>query len=481
MKMKISLNRKIIVNHILFVLLLLALDACKTPAIISKQENKNMPESYQASTDTANAATLPWKQYFNDPHLVALIDTALHNNQELNIMLQEIEMSQNEVMARKGEYLPSLGFKAGAAADRAGKYTWNGFSEDDLKEHPEKGPGYIGDFMAGAFFSWELDVWKKLRTAKKSAALKYLSTIEGKNFMVTHMVAEIADAYYELTGLDNMLDIVQQNIALQNNALQLVKLQKEAARATQLAVNRFEAQLLNTQNLQYDIQQKIVEAENRINFITGRFPQPVIRNSAGFNNDKRDAIAAGIPSQLLFNRPDIRQAELVLAASKLDVQVAKANFYPSFSLNAGVGFQAFNPLYLIRPQSVLYNLAGDMVAPLVNKNAIKATYFNANLKQIQAAYQYEQVILDAHIEVVNQLSRMDNLFKSYDTKAREVAILTQSIDISNSLFRSARADYIEVLTTQQEALESKIALIEIKLKQLNARVSMYKALGGGWK
>lgn len=467
-------------KYSLLIVVITLMMACKTPAIIGKQANSITPAAYNQSQDTANVASIKWASYFKDPYLVALIDTALQNNQELNITLQEIEISKNEVMARKGEYLPFLNLGAGAARVKEGKYTWNGLSEEDLKTNPDKAPKYIGDFMAGTYFSWELDVWKKLHNAKKAAAIRYLSSVEGKNFVVTHLVAEIASAYYELIGLDNFLVIIQQNIELQKNALQLVKLEKEAAKVTQLAVNRFEAQLLNTQNLQYEIQQKIVEAENRINFLTGRFPQHVVRNAAAFNNLVNDPIFAGIPSQLLANRPDIRQAELEMAAAKLDVAVAKANFYPSFSLKAGLGFQAFNPLYLIRPESILYNAGGDLVAPLINKNAIKASYYTANAKQIQSAYHFEQSILNAHIEVVNQLSRMENFTKSYETKAKEVDILTQSIVISNNLFRSARADYIEVLSTQREALDSKIELIEIKMKQLEAKVNIYKALGGGW-
>ncbi|HLP39817.1 efflux transporter outer membrane subunit [Lacibacter sp.] len=474
------MKMKITAKYIALVICIVWLGACKVPAVSSKQENKSTPVAYANSKDTTNSVQIKWKNYFTDPNLLALIDTALNNNQELNITLREIEMSKNEIMARKGEYMPFLHLKAGAAADRAGKYTWDGISEEDWKSSPDKGHPYIGEFMVGTYFTWELDVWKKLRTAKKSAVLRYLSTIEGKNFMVTTIIAEIAELYYELMALDNLLAIIQQNIELQSNALQVVKLEKDAAKVTQLAVNRFEAQLLNTKNLQYDIQQKIVETENKINFLAGRFPQPVVRNSAAFNNLVLDPIFAGVPSQLLSYRPDIRQAELELAAMKLDVQVAKANFYPSFSLTAGVGLQAFNPVYLIRPESILYNLAGDLVAPLINKNAIKTTYFNANEKQIQAVYNYERSILNAHIEVVNQLSRMDNFTKSYETKAKEVDILTQSITISNNLFRSARADYIEVLLTQREALESKIDLIEIKLKQLDAKVNIYKALGGGW-
>lgn len=468
------------VKYLLFFFCILWFGACKVPAITGKQENKSVPKSYSSSLDTTNSATIKWRAYFTDPNLLAIIDTALANNQELNIIMQEIKMSENEIMARKGEYLPFVNLGIGGGPVRAGKYTWDGFSEDDLKENPDKGPKYIGEFITAANFSWELDVWKKLRNAKKSAVLKYLSTTEGKNFMVTNIIAEISESYYELMALDNLLAIVQQNIELQTSALQVVKLQKDAAKVTQLAVNRFDAQLLNTKNLQYDIQQKIIETENRINFLAGRFPQHIARNSSEFNQSPLDIIHSGIPSQLLVNRPDIRQAELELSAAKLDVQVAKANFYPAFRLTAGVGFSAFNPAYLIKPESIIYNLGGDMVAPLINKNAIKALYFNANLQQIQAVYNYERAILNAHIEVVNQLAKIDNFTKSYETKSKEVEILTQSITISNNLFKSARADYMEVLLTQREALESKMQQIEIKMKQMNAKVNIYKALGGGW-
>lgn len=473
--------KKITVNYVVAFVVITWLGGCKIPAITGKAESKTVPAAYQQSTDSANSATIPWRSYFNDPYLTALIDTALHNNQELNIVLREIEMSNNEVMARRGEYLPFVQLRAGALTDKSGKYTWNGFNEEDLKANPDKAPKYYGDFMLGAAMSWELDVWKKLRTAKKSAVLRYLSTIEGKNFLITNIVGEIASSYYELMALDNLLSIIQQNIELQNTALQIVKLEKNAAKVSQLAVNRFEGQLLNTKNLQYAIKQQIVETENRINLLTGRFPQPLPRNTAGFNQLGVGDVVAGLPSQLLTNRPDIRQAELALAATKLDVQVARANFLPSFRLTAGLGLNSFNPAYVLRPTALMYQLAGDAVAPLINRKAIEATYFNANAKQVQAAYDYERTILNAHIEVVNQLSGIEQYTQSFETKAREVEILTQSITISNDLFRSARADYIEVLLTQKEALDSRIELIEIKLKQLQAKVNIYKALGGGWK
>ncbi len=471
---------KQLTKYIIILFSILYLQACKVPAITSKQENKAVPISYANNQDTMNMVKLEWRKYFSDTNLISLIDTALNNNQELNIMMQEIEMSKNEIFQRQGEYKPFVNVRAGAAVDRAAKYTWDGFSEEDLKANPDKGPKYIGDFMVGTYFSWELDIWKKLRNATKSATIKYSSAIEGKNFMVTNIIAEIAGSYYELMALDNQLEIVQQNISLQSNVLKVIKQQKEAAKVTQLAVNRFEAQLLNTQNLSFQINQQITETENKIRFLTGKFTPTIERNSSVFNTLPIEELQTGIPSQLLINRPDIRQAELNLAASKLDVQVAKANFYPSFSIQAGLGFQAFNPLYLLRPASILYNLAGDMVAPLVNKNAIIAKYYNANAQQIQAVFAYEQTILTAYTEVLNQIAKASNFKASYEMKLKEVEILLQSVSISNNLFNSARADYMEVLLTQREALESKMQLIEIRMKQLNAKVNIYRALGGGW-
>lgn len=474
---------KVKIIHKLFVAVLVTflLDGCVPILRNTKTENKIVPAGFNNSQDTTNTAKIKWKEYFNDPNLVMLIDTALKNNQELNIVLQEIEINKNEIRARKGEYLPFVGLKAGTGLESLPKYTWRGAVEDNLdkKINPEIFESK-SDYNIGAYASWEIDVWKKLRNAKKAAVIRYLSSIEGKNFMVTHLISEIAASYYELMAFDNLLEIIQKNIRIQSDALQTIKQEKEAAKVSQLAVNRFEAQLLNTQTLQFDIQQKIIEAQNRINFLTGRFPQTVQRNSIAFNQIVIDSIYSGLPSQLLANRSDIRQAEWDLSAAKIDVKVAKANFYPSFKIIAGAGFQAFSPANLINPESMLYSLGGDLVAPVINRNAIKATYFNANARQIQMVYNYERTILNAYIEVVNQLSRMNNYSQSYNTKSKEVDFLNQSVTISNNLFRSARADYVEVLLTQREALESKIDLVEIKMKQLNAKVSIYKSLGGGW-
>lgn len=477
-----SMLRKRINKGLLSGLMIIAVWSCNASKKVTMPGNITVPAAYAVVKDTTTVANVKWRAYYDDSLLIALIDTALKNNQELKIMLQEIEISKNEVRARKGEYLPSVNIGGAAGVEKPGLYTRDGAVEENLEVKPGTPfPEPLGDYTVGAFASWEIDIWKKLRNARASANNRYLASIEGRNFMVTNLISEIAEAYYELMALDSKLETVEKNILIQTDALNVAKQQKDAAKVTQLAVNRFEAQLLNTQNLRYEIRQAIVETENRINFLTGRFPQPVQRNSQAFLSMTVDSVQAGIPSQLLLNRPDVRQAELELKAAKIDVLVARANFYPSLRITAGAGFQAFNPQFLISPESMLYNIAGDLMAPVINRNAIQAAYKSANAKQVQAIYNYDQTILNAYVDVLNQLNKIENYSQSYSTKAKEVEILTQSVGIANSLFNSARADYSEVLLTQREALDSKTELIEIRMKQLEAKVNVYRALGGGWK
>lgn len=477
-------NKKLLKGIAICAIALLYTD-CSVPAYMKRaDENKTVPKAYTTSTDSLNnTGKKKWKEFFTDPNLTVLIDSALKNNQELNIMVQEINIAQSEVRARRGDYLPFLGAVAGGGVEKTSRYTRNGAVEANNDITPGRAfPDPLPDMYFGLNASWEVDIWKKLRNAKKSAVYRYLATAQGRNFMVTNLVAEIANSYYELMALDNQLDILQKNIAIQQNALEIVKMEKAAAKVTELAVRKFEAEVLKNQSNQYYIMQQIKVTENRINFLVGRFPQPVTRNSQNFTSLIPDSIQAGIPSQLLRNRPDVMQAELDLAGAKLDVKAARANFYPSLRITAGVGFQAFNPQFLVKaPESLLYTIAGDLMAPLINRNAIKAQYYTANSKQVQAIFNYERAILRAHIEVVNQLSNISNLQQSYGLKEKQVDALTQSIDISTGLFKSARADYMEVLLTQRDALESRFELIETKKQQMNAMVNIYQALGGGWQ
>lgn len=473
------------INYLATGCVLMMVAACvpKSLVPVTKTENRNTPATYNGSTsDSTNVAKIKWKEFFTDPKLEALIDTALLNNQELNLTLQEIEISRNEINARKGEYLPFVKLGGGLGVDKVSRYTSQGAADDMSEIRPGvRTPEVLPDMMVGARASWEVDIWHKLRNAQKVAAQNYLASIEGKNFLVTNLVGEIANSYYELLALDNQLAIIKQNIEILSNALNIIRQEKQAAKVTELAVRRFEAEVFKTQSLQYEIQQKIVEAENKINFLVGRYPQHVDRSSDNFNTLAPTKIYAGLPSQLIINRPDVRAAELKLSAAKLDVSIARANFYPSLGLSAGLGFRSYNPLYLVNlPQALITSLAGDIAGPLVNKYALIAGYNTASAKQIKAIIEFERTVLNACIEVTNQLSNIDNLDKNFNMKSNQVDALTQSTEISIKLFKSARADYMEVLLTQRDVLESRMELIETKMRQMNAFVNAYRALGGGW-
>ncbi len=470
-------------KHILFAFACFTYAGCKLPAVMQDKEIKPIPTAYVDSRDTTNSADVQWKTFFTDQNLVALIDTALNNNIEMLTTWQDIEIARNDVRFRHGQLLPFVSAGAGLGIEKVGRYTSQGAGDASADITPgKKVPENLTDYFLGFRSSWEADIWGKLHNAKRAAFAKYLSSVEGRKFVTTNLVAEIANSYYELLALDNQLDIIRETIQLQKNALEIVKTMKDAAMATELAVKQFEAQVYNSQGLEYTVLQQITETENKLNFLAGRFPQKIERNKSSFRDQLPRQIQAGVPSQLLRNRTDIKQAELELMATKFDVKVAQAEFYPSLGITGLLGYNAFKHSYLFStPESLAYGLVGDLVAPLINKNAIIAEFNKVKSSQIKALYEYQKAILNGFVEVSNQLSGINNLEKLYDTKSKQVQTLSQSIDISNDLFKSAKANYLEVLMAQRDALESKLELVEVKKNQFNAVTNIYRALGGGWQ
>ncbi|MCU7587383.1 efflux transporter outer membrane subunit [Riemerella anatipestifer] len=464
----------------------LVLVNCKAPTTLQVKDNvkETLPESYtKDEVSNKSTGTPPWREFFTDPHLVSLIETALNNNQELLITLQEIEKAKSSVMYRNGRLLPSVSVEAAAGVKKVGRYTSEGAG--DASTQMEEGkpiPDPLGNFGIGLQADWEVDIWNKLRTEKKSAIAHYLATVDGKNFVLSSLIAEVARSYYELLALDSQYSYLKKYIELQRKALEVSKIQKQAAATTELSVKKFEAELAKSSANLYTVQQSILEKENDINLLLGRFYQPIPRSSAEFLELVPQSIKTGIPSELLANRPDVKQAELELEAAKLDVEAARKEFYPSLNITFGAGLEAFKPSYFTHfPESLAYNIVGDLVGPLINKSAIKAKFNTANASQLQALYEYNKTLIKAYMEVSNNLNKIKNYQQYFDLKHTQSKDLDEAIGISNLLFTNARADYMEVLMTQRDALDAKMELIEAKNTQLNATVYLYKSLGGGWK
>ena len=474
-------SKRLVLSATIASSLLLVVPSCKLPTLQKPTPGASLPDSFNGRTDAENSACVDLHQFFDDPMLTSLIDQAMVDNQELKILAQDIRIANNEVLARSGAFLPFLSLGAGAGVDKPGRFTRAGAVEDQLEIRPGQGfPEPLPDFLIATNVTWEIDIWKRLRNARSAAALRYLGTAEGRNYVVTRLVAEIADNYYELLALDKRLETLDKTIALQEKSLEFAKFNKEAARGTELAVQRFQAEVRKNQSEKLIIQQNIVEAENRINFLAGRYPQLVERKTVDFFDLNLNALKLGVPAQLLQNRTDIRQAERELASAGLEVSAARARFYPSLIVSAGVGYQAFNPKYLFNtPESLVYNAAGNLVGPLINRRAIRADYLTANAEQLQAVYNYQRTVLNAFTEVINRVTKVENYRQSIEVKKQQLQSLEASVDAATKLFQGGRAEYVEVLLAQRDLQDAKVVLIETKQQQLSAIVYAYQALGGG--
>lgn len=442
-----------------------------------------VPANFQGKADATSLAKIEWRRYFGDPLLLKLIDTAISNNHDLQIALQRIESSRSSVKLANAAMLPQVSLNMGGGVRKFGLYTMDGAGNASTEIRPGQiVPENLPDMYLGLQSSWEIDVWGRLENQRKSAVANYLSSIEGTRFVISNLVADVALYYNELLALDNELEIIRQTLKKQQDALEIIKFQKEVGRANELAVQQFRAQVFDTQVLENQVQQQISVAENQLNFLLGRYPQPIERRQNDFFKASPDVVLSGIPSQLLSNRPDIREAELQVEASKFDLQAAKAAFYPNFNITANLGFQAFNPEFLFTtPASLAYSLAGTLVAPIINLKSLEAAFNTAQANQLAAMYRYQKSILNAYVEVANQLTSIKRLQHINALKQQQSEALKQSVESANELYKANRASYLEVLVAQQSALQAKLELINVTKRQRMATITIYKALGGGWR
>ena len=459
---------------------------CKVTQPVKKADAIESPETFASQTDSVSIATIKRSDFFTDKDLVALIDTAIQNNLDLKIAIQRMEMANANIMMAHGAMLPTVQAEVSGGGRKFGDYTMDGVGNYDTNFSPNlddnrKLPApFLPDYFAGLRSSWEVDIWGKLKTQRKAAYTRYLATEKARQAVTTSLVAQVASMYYSLINLDTELDIIKKNIALQESAVETIKVQKEAGGANELAVKQFQAQLLNTKSLEIDINQKIVALENQINFLLGRFPQTIERSTT-LDQSLPNKIQAGIPTQMLRRRPDVRQAELEMLANYEDQQAARLAFLPSLNITAMLGFNAFKGNLIFNPGSLAYNALGGLTAPLLNRKALKAGQKRAEAASLEALFAYNKSILNGFQEVHTSLNKIENSKKITELKKEEVAVLQQAVTTSRDLFRTGYATYLEIIMAQKSVLEAELTLTDVQTDQYLALIELYRSVGGGWE
>lgn len=451
----------------------LMLTGCKTFEPLPYPDALALPGTFNGSTDSASFADLPWRQFYTDPYLQKLIDTTLKNNLDLQVALQNIEIASALYQQTGGPLLPTV---SGVSS-----VTLESFGTNTLEGKRGRGSGLNTSYFLGLQSAWEIDIWKRLRNTRRSAYLRVLSSQSGVQMVRTALVAEVARRYYDLVALNMNLAILRRNIALQASAVEVMAVQKEAGRATELAVQQFRAQLLNTKELEVAMLRRINNLENGINLLARRTPQTIARIDSLPNVENIAVIKTGVPSALLQRRPDIRQAELEIQANEADIAVARAAFYPRLTIIPFVGLNPANPANFLTPGAVASGIAGSLTAPLLNRRAIEGAYNRVTAQTEQAYYNYQNTINNSFYEVMNSLNDLAKFREQFQLKQQEAATLRHAVEISRDLYLAGYATYLEVILAQRNVVDVELESVRRKNEVFQAYIDLYRALGGGWK
>jgi len=472
--------------HIYIVFMLFFITACSSLKTIDVAPRDGMPASYTGITDSSSVSALPVSSFFTDAYLLDLIDTAMAANPDILTALQRVEIANANLKYNGLLLLPSVTLNANAGLEKYGDYTMNGVGNYDTNLSPninnrQRIPDPTPDYFLGFRSSWEVDLWGKLRNRKKAAFNRFLASQSGYKMVATSLTSQIATAYYHLLALDNELRVIRKNIALQNNALEIVKIQKMGGRASELAVQQFLAQQKRTQGLEYQVKQQITETENQLNFLTGQYSKAIGRDTSINTLKLPSMLKAGVPSQLLLNRPDIQEAEYELRAMNADIKAVHAAFFPSLTLSPYVGFNAFSSSLLFNSGSLAYGLLGGITAPIFNRKLIKAEYGRTAAQGKQALYNYQKTVLSSYQEVLNSLKSIENYKQMYVHKQEEVQALNNAVEVANDLYLVNRANYLEIITAQRNVLDAELELANTKKNIFIGAINLYRSVGGGWK
>lgn len=420
------------------------------------------------NSDTISIADKPWQEIFSDPHLKKLINEGLQNNTDLRIAVQKITEAGAYLSQSKAELLP------GVSAQATRSYTRNSESM-----YPD-GPRTVNSYQLGILASWEIDVWGKLRSSKRAAYANLLASDAGQKAVRTRLIANIATAYYTLTALDAKLSITTKTVKNNIDLVETMKVLKESGKVTEAAIVQSEAARYAAEVTIPDLKQQILETENYLCYLTGRVPGPIER---GYLNNQPESplLSVGVPSQLLDNRPDVMQAEYAVMSAFEMTNSARASFYPSLTLTASTGFMSSELDNLLKPASFLANVVGGLTAPLFNKKMNATRLKVAKSQQEEALLNLRGTLLAAGQEVNNALGLYDSSVQKIALRQQQLTSLEKAVEYTRELLSYGAATYTEVLNAQQSLLAAQLNEVNDHFQQFNAVVSLYRALGGGWK
>jgi multidrug efflux system outer membrane protein len=426
-----------------------------------------VPAQYYADQAVAEArslADLPWWEVFEDPLLKSLVEEALKNGFDARIAAYRVEESRARYGIARSQYFPQIDYSGG----------WTRGQQNQLLN-----PAGVTQtaWSADVSFGWEIDLWGRIRRLNESAKAQYLATEEARRGVLLSLASDVATAYFVLRELDEELEIARRTTEAFQQTYDLFDRRLQGGAASALETSRAEGALGNVAATIPELERAIVATENRINFLLGRNPQPIPRDTP--MAPLPPSIPARLPSQLLETRPDIRQAEQLLVSANANIGVAKAAFFPTLSLTGLFG-NVSPELGDLFSQGKTWSIGAGLVGPLFNGGRIKRQYEAQKALWEQAKVQYEATVSNAFGEVSTSLVDRTKLVDTVEQRQRAVTAYQESVRLSNVRYLSGLSSYFEVLDSQQQLFPAEIELSRSRRDQLQAIVNLYRALGGGW-
>ncbi len=432
-------------------------------------ETEHLYRTDNLPQDSLSMADVSWKDMFSDTYLKQYIEEGLQNNLDIRVAIQQIAAAEAYMKQGKASYFPTLNANAQV-------------THQELSENSQFGGLFssLDQYELSANLSWEADIWGKIRSNKRAGEASYLQTVAAHQAVKTQLVSAIASTYYQLLALDAQLEITNQTIATRDSSVYTIKALKDAGQVTQVAVDQNIAQYNNAKALKVDLEAAIFKTENAFNLLLGR-PAETVNRSALTQQQLNADIKLGVPATLLSNRPDVIAAEYSLINAFELTNVARSNFYPSLTLTASGGFQSLELDELFNANSLFATLVGGLTQPIFNKRQIKTQHEVAVAQQEQALLNFKKTLLTAGNEVSNALYDYDAETEKFEYRQNEVEALRQAEANSEELLKNGYANYLDLLTARESALNAELNVIDNKLQQLLSVVNLYEALGGGWK